>query len=500
MRKRQILLNAILAAIQVFVVSIVLFVLYRFLLKVIGVENLGIWSLVLAITSLAQIASFGLSESVIRYVATFLAREEHTNVSVVIQTGTIAVGIISGFILLAVYPLSKWVLQLFIPADSMKIAAEILPFTLLAMWFWLVASIFHGGLDGCQRIDIRSIIIIVGSLSNLFLCFMLAPEYGLMGVAYARLAQQSVLFLMGWLLLKRHIKKLPLVPYRFDIKLFKTIVNYGFNFQLITATSIFFDPVTKALMSKFSGLSMVGYYEMASKMVQQIRLLIVSANQVVIPAIAELKERTPEIIRPVYLTSYQLLYYLALLIFSILIVCTPIISLLWIGHFERIFVVFSIMLSLGWFLNTTSMPAYYSYFGIGYVRWNVIGHIIMSLSNVILGFLLGMTFGGIGVVTAWIISLILGSAIIFLTYNHRCGVLFVDLFTGKNILIFFSCVVGISTTLVLNRIFRGRLEMMTINVINIVVFLLIILFPFWNHPMRRKLKDWFHFELLKKEK
>ena len=37
---------------------------------------------------------------------------------------------------------------------------------------------------------------------------------------------------------------------------------------------------------------MVGYYEMASRLVVQLRSLIVSANQVMIPVIAESQEMT----------------------------------------------------------------------------------------------------------------------------------------------------------------------------------------------------------------
>ncbi len=66
MQKRQILINALMSIVQIIIISVVLFILYKFLLKTIGVEQLGIWSLVLATTSVSQIANFGLSGSVFR--------------------------------------------------------------------------------------------------------------------------------------------------------------------------------------------------------------------------------------------------------------------------------------------------------------------------------------------------------------------------------------------------------------------------------------------------
>ncbi len=86
MQKRQILINAFMSIVQIIIISAVLFILYKFLLNTIGVEQLGIWSLVLATTSVSQIASFGLSGSVVKFVAKYIAKEDEKSVSEVIQT------------------------------------------------------------------------------------------------------------------------------------------------------------------------------------------------------------------------------------------------------------------------------------------------------------------------------------------------------------------------------------------------------------------------------
>src|SRR4030066_1313189 len=142
--------------------------------------------------------------------------------------------------------------------------------------------------------------------------------------------------------------------------MFKRIIFYGINFQVISIAVMLSDPVTKALLSKFGNLSMVGFYEMASRMVLQFRAIIVSANQVVVPTIADMTENAPEKIRAFYLRSYDLLFYLALPLFSLLIICAPIISEIWIGYYERVFVFSAILLSIGWFLNTLAVPAYFA--------------------------------------------------------------------------------------------------------------------------------------------
>jgi O-antigen/teichoic acid export membrane protein len=115
MQKRLIFINAFMSIAQVFIVGITLFFLYRFLLKTIGVEQFGIWSLVLATTSIAQVANLGISGSIVKFVAKYSARGEYHNISKIIQTAVISLAVIIGFVVLLCYPLIEWFLSLIIP-------------------------------------------------------------------------------------------------------------------------------------------------------------------------------------------------------------------------------------------------------------------------------------------------------------------------------------------------------------------------------------------------
>ncbi len=499
MQKRQILINAIMSIVQIVIIGIVLFILYQFLLNTIGVEQLGIWSLVLATTSVTQIANLGLSGSVVKFVAKYIARRENENVSGVIQTAALSVGVFVALMLMIGYPIAKWILGLVIPPESLPSALAILPYAFLALWIMIVTSIFQAGLDGHQRIDIRSVLLIGGALLHLFLCFMLAPRYGLMGIAYARVIQNITILLSSWFFLKRYLPSLPIFPYKWNKSLFKEIIGYGINFQVISIARILCDPITKALLSKFGGLSMVGYYEMANKMIHQFRTLIVSANQVLVPAIADLKERTPEKIQSIYITSYQLLFYLAIPLYSLIIVSMPIISELWIGHYERIFVLFGTFLAIGWFLNTLNAPAYFTNLGTGELRWNVISLIVRVLLNAGLGFLLSFFYGGTGVVVAWVISLVLGSSIICLSYHIKHKIPLIELLPKTSKLIIIACLIGIISTHMIQNKLDHSLNIIVLNGIMILAFSIIVFIPFWFHPMRKRLVGWVTNELLNKE-
>jgi len=491
MQKRQVLVNALISVLQIVLIGIVIFILYKFLLVTIGAKQLGIWSIVLATSSVSQIANFGFSGSVVKFVAKYTALKENQNASNVVQTAVISLGSFVGILLLIFYPAFTKILSIIVAVDSLPLALDILPYALLSLWLMMIVSVFQSALDGFQRIDLRSIILTCSSILNLILCIILAPPYGLMGVAYARVAQMLVTLIVSWFVLKQYIK-LPLLPCKWNKQLFREILSYGLKFQTISIAIMFYDPVTKGLLSKFGSLSMVGYYEMASRMVQQFRALVVSANQVLFPAIADLKEKSPEKIASVYQTSYQLLFYISVPLFSLIIVSLPLISQLWIGYYERIFVIFGSLLAVGWFLNTLNAPAYFVNLGIGELRWNVVSHVAIALLNAVLGLIFGVYFRGNGVVIAWVISLALGSSLIYLPYHIKHKIPLTDLLPRESRLLIAVSILGV----VFITAIQGKMIYMIIIPAIFTVTILIIL---WFHSMRIRLIGWVSDELVSRK-
>ena len=138
MLKRQVFKNAFMSVTQIIVNGGILFVLYRFLLHTIGVEQLGIWSLVLVTTSVTNVANFGLSGSVVKFVAKYIARGEKENASKVIQTASLSVGVSIGLALIIGYPVIKWVLGIVVSPQHLPSALTILPYALFSLWIMAI--------------------------------------------------------------------------------------------------------------------------------------------------------------------------------------------------------------------------------------------------------------------------------------------------------------------------------------------------------------------------
>ncbi len=490
MHNSRIILNAIMSAAQIVVTGGVLFILYRFLLVTIGVEQLGIWSLVTATTSVICLANLGLSSSVIKYVAKYKARNDFKNLSYVIQTVVISVTVLVSFLLIISYPFFKLVFQLIFPAQAVPAALSILPYVLFSFLPMMIADIFQSSLYGLQRIDLNSYLLMARVFVNLVLCLVLTPKYGLLGLVYAGVIQNLLTLVISWLLLKKQLPFLPFFFYRWSKNTFKKVIFYGMNSQVISVAAILSDFVTKSLLSKFGSLSMVGFYEMASKMVQQFRAIIVSANQVLVPTIADMTESAPEKIRAFYLRSYELLFYLALPLFSLIIICTPIISEIWIGYYERIFVFSAILLSIGWFLNTLAIPAYIANAGMGELRWNVISYILLAVTNAGMGLLLGYFYGGFGVVFAWIIALPLGNSLVYIFFHNKHKIPFSELIPKASRILMLICLIGTVSAMIINIKFNSDSIASMLNRIVMIVFAVVVFVPFWLHPLRKSLVRW----------
>ena len=413
-----------------------------------------------------------------------------------IQTAVISIGIFMGCGLVAAYPLAKWLLSLVITPSNLKEALQILPYGLFSLWITVIASVFQAGLDGYQRIDQRSILLVGGAFGFLIICFFAVPRQGLLGLAYAQVINSLLVLSGSWLMLKRHLVGLPLIPIKWARDIFREIVGYSMNIQAISVFSMLYDPITKSLLAKYGGLSMAGYYDMASRMVLQFRSLIVSANQVLVPAVAELQERNTPNIRSLYGDSYRLIIFISLPLFLMIMAASPAISAVWIGHYESQFVLFSVMLGLGWLVNSLTVPAYFFYMGTGDLFWNVISHAVIGVLNVGLGLLLGRLYGGVAVGLAWVSSLIIGSCLITLSFHYKNRMPLTELLCADDVRVMVGSLIGLlSSMFVYNRTQRLVAAPLLLCMV-IVLYLAIVSIPIYRHPMRARVVQWANIYLL----
>lgn len=491
MKQRRLFLNAITTFAQVLTSAAVLFFLYRFLLRTIGVEKLGIWALVLATTSAVTLASQGFSTSIVKFVAKYAALEESESVSLLIQTAILATAGAIGVASILLYPVAKFILAFVVPHSRLAEAVVILPYALFSLWLNIVGSIALAGLIGHELITVRNFVVVLGSAFYMTLAFALVPGHGLVGLAIAQVAQAALILLTTWLLLRRQVPSLSLIPHRWDGALFREMLGYGVNFQLITLSQCVREPIIKGLLSKFGGLAYTGFYDMAGRWIFTFRELIVQANQVLVPTVSGLTEKNPELLPQVYRDSYRVISFLAIPIFSFLMVMSPVVSKLWIGHYEHLFVTFSLLLAAGWLINVLANPAYVIYLGTGTLRWVAVGNLVAVGLTLVLGIIFGMAFGGTAVVMASMIALIIGYLMIPAAYHRATSLSLSVLMPVENVRAIIAGSLGLLVFIPLFISFRDRSLMSPVFLVGCLLAAVgVLLIPLWMNPMRQRLTRW----------
>lgn len=476
--------NVVVTVSQVVVSGIVFFIIYRYLYDRLGVEQVGIWSLVLATTSVSRIGDLGLSAGVVRFVAQALGRGDFQRAADVVQTVALTLGVLMATLLVVGHPLFVLALNYLVPVHCISSALSILPYALTSLWVMVAVSVFIGGLDGCMCMYLRSLFVGLSHLAYLGLTILLVPKYGLEGMAMAQLIQSIGLMILLWWMLRRQLVELPVIPLHWKFPVLKEMISYGVNFQIITVMNMLFDPIMKALMSKFAGLEALGYYEMANKFIQQCRAIIVEASRVMVPAIATLHEHDSVKATRLFEISYRMTFYVAVLFYGSLGISITTVSMLWLGHYQAMFIQFALLLNFGWFANTISVPAYFANLGSGNLRENMIGQVILGTCSPCVGFVLGMLYGGVGVVFGAIAGLIVGSMFLVVSHMKQANLSWSTFIIPQHMTTLM--VIGALTTIFSNY---GRDQSTSfMGVIGIALLCSIPLLIFgWFNPVRRVL-------------
>lgn len=412
MRTRSLQSNVAANLLQTVLGTALLFLLYRFINTSIGIAQLGIWSVVLATVAVSHLTDLGLTAGITRFIARDLGLLNTHRAAEVIDTAMLTMAVILAVLALPLYFLADILLPYFFGSNDLVLAQSILPYALASLWFSMLSTGIQGALDGCQRMDVRAILVITGQLLFLILAVILIPKYGIIGLAWAQLLQGITSVVAGRLILKCLMKTVGVLPRRWNFAVLKEMLGYGLNIQASTVLILFFDPVTKVLLAKFGGPSAAGAFEMANQMVVKARGLIISANQAIVPYVAASHGVSSPALQEKYKNNVGTIYSIAVPMFSLVALVSPLVGWLLLGTVDKEFIILVAVLSLGWCFNVFNAPAYFFNMGTGSVHWNTWSHLLTGVLNISVGYFLGVSYGATGVICAYILSICAGSALL----------------------------------------------------------------------------------------
>jgi O-antigen/teichoic acid export membrane protein len=173
-----------------------------------------------------------------------------------------------------------------------------------------------------------------------------------------------------------------------------------------------------------------------------------------------------------------------MLIYGFLLASIPAISEVWLGHYEKSFIIFTMLLTIGWAVNNLSGPAYVAYLGMGQLRWNMVGHVVIAVLNGILGTVLGIWFDGLGVVVGWVIALIVGSSVLVYAYHRECRIPLLTLLPLESRKLAVVVGIGVLASWGVYQLLHQTGFYVSSLIGSLLIYMMIVGYSFWCHPLR----------------
>lgn len=428
-------LNASSSVLQALITGLMYFFLYKYLIDTLGKEMLGIWSLVVATTSLGNLANFGLTSSLIKFVAEFRAKNQQDDIASLLVTAGLTIVTFFSVIVVVIYFGAYHFLGLVIDEASIGTAISVLPYSLLSLMINALGGIFTSSIEGFQLNYVKNFIYVISLFLFLTATFLLTKRLGLLGVVSAQIMQALFVLSASYVFVTRKILRGRWLNLRvlrlWNTPLFRMMFSYGYKFQFISLLQIMLEPITKGFVSSYAGLQPVAYYEMANRLVSQFRSLIISGNQIMIPVIATAKLSGVDEIRNIYVKSLKIIFLVEVPLIASLIIFAPLISWLWLGNMEPQFVYFLYILLFGTFISILNGPAYFGVLGEGNLSIMVILYGIILVLTLALSYALSQLSANYGAIVGGTLSIIVGTMTMTYIYQKHIQVKLSEIFARE---------------------------------------------------------------------
>ncbi|MFK7967476.1 MAG: lipopolysaccharide biosynthesis protein [Burkholderiaceae bacterium] len=493
MSLRRLSINAVASSGTIIVAAVLLFELYRFLARTIGIEQIGAWSLLVACASLVRLGEFGLVGSVVKFVASELGAKNKSAAANTAMMSIIIVAFGVGIACFILWPVVNWLLVHSVANQALlELTQQMLPWVLAATWMASVVTTLAGAIDGAQRTDMRAIMMVCGSVVQLLLVYAYVPTQGLFAMApiqFAFVAFQAVLLLLALIWILRR-EQCPAPRWRTDQ--LKNLLRYGGGYQLNAIGQILFEPTVRWLLGAFASLTLIGYYELANRAIAQFRQVITAAYQMLVPFIANRFGASNDQAKqsaPFYREALHLLLIVILPYFALIGGMLPFGLTFWAGEYAPEFVWIGVLCLTGWFVNTLAVPAFMLYLSIGRLRWVVANQLTIGVLNVVFAGLGGAWFGGPGVVIGAMSALAIGSLVVITQFHREYDVKLAQSFpNGMGWLIFMGLSVVVGSA-IYALAWQGSGPPSIIAVVSYLALAIGLGFVVWQDPLRQNLTE-----------
>lgn len=264
-----------------------------YIFRHLGKEEFGLWALVSVISSYAQLSDFGITESLIKFMAEFHARQEVRRLNQLVNTALVSYLVLSAvFCTLFLLLLPLVVTQILqIPERLADQATMVFSVAILLFFVNMLMGVFGSLIVGFQRMGYTNAIALATTLMTAAgTFFFLDRGYGLSGLVYNNALATLMVAVANLVIAWRLFPQMRLNPLRhFSREMLFRMLGFSWKVQVSNITQLMIFQIDRVLLSHYLGLEAVSVYEVANRIASQVRALIISVFTPMIPAASALQ-------------------------------------------------------------------------------------------------------------------------------------------------------------------------------------------------------------------
>lgn len=418
MKKNEIKSGAIIGYINMIANIIVTFVYTPIMLKLMGNEEFGLYSLVSSVISYLSVLDMGFGNAMIRFISKAQAKKEYDKEKEINGLFLIlysAIGIITIFIGIA---LINNIQKLFpaLTQDEIGKAKVIMEILILTIAISFPLSIFDSYVMACEKFKFLKILNLVKTIS---IPLTMLPLLFLGYKAIAMVVVTSIFSIMYHICtLLCCFKKLNMKIYiskgKFNVELFKNIFNYSFFVFLGLIVDTVFNNTDQVILGSVCGTVAVSIYSVGSKIINMNTTVSTTLSGLFLPKITKmLEEKEADYkISNLFLKVSRIQIYLMVLISSGFIVYGKQFLNLWVGggyeqtYYIILLIILPALIPLTQNIGISIIQAKNKH------QFRSVVYFIIAIINVILTIPLAKRFEGIGAAIGTLIATFLGQILV----------------------------------------------------------------------------------------
>jgi len=398
-----------------------------FIINHVGKEEFGIWALVGVISSYAQLSDFGITDSLIKFMAEYKAKDDARQLNRLINTA-FTVYIVISVLLCAVMILALPFIVthiLNIPHGLAKKATFVFSIAILLFFVNLTMGVFGSLIIGFQRMGYSNLISLISTIMMACGTFIaLSQGYGLEGLIYNNALITVFVMISNMLTAWRLFPAIRLNPFaHFSGETLKLIFGFSWKVQLSTLSNLLVYQVDRVLLSHYLGLAAVSNYEVANRIATQARVFIASIFTPMVPAASSLQATDEsEKLRGLYNRSMKYMA-VAAIPFSFLVIALahPFVRT-WLGEGYATSAYTMQLLMFAYMINLLPGPGNFILHGINKPHVPMMNSVGAGIMNLILCFVLVQQFGYYGIIIGILCTIVISSVtFIFMVHKNIPG-------------------------------------------------------------------------------